>query len=150
MRKSNPRPPACKADALPTELIPLLMILMSLINKYFLPSSTKKQEYKRSKEQNKNIYEYIFYWTWYPYREKGPSWRSVDHFRGPQQTPAIFAQTPAIFAQTPSTWSTALLQSFYISFYSQKRADSKQQTQHTKHKQIFIANNTKKTCLLSE
>ena len=22
MRKSNPRPPACKADALPTELIP--------------------------------------------------------------------------------------------------------------------------------
>ena len=57
MRKSNPRPPACKADALPTELIPLLMALMSLINKYFLLSSTKKT----SKEQNKNIYDCIFY-----------------------------------------------------------------------------------------
>ena len=30
-----------------------------------------------------------------------PSWRSVDHLRGPQQTPAIFAQTPTYFGTNP-------------------------------------------------
>ena len=65
-------------------------------------------------------YIQLLYYTWYlvPYHSccywyitrvsdpytvevSTPSWRLVDHFRGPQQTPAIFAQTPAIFAQTP-------------------------------------------------
>ena len=79
-----------------------------------------------------------------------PSWRSIDHFRGPQQTPAIFAKKNRNFRTNPLHLKycpfTVLLHFLLLT------KKSRQQTANTTHEtQTNIhSKQHKKTCLLSE